>query len=168
MVVLETSHDGDGTHHRDLFREQIDLPVLQSIFCDFDRLLLRIAGRGESIVLAHPERSPLFQQQPERLAALVHEGLLCSITTGSLRGDFGQLVRRFTIEILRDGLVHNLASDSHDPLHRPPGLPGVLEAIEVELPGIAAQREWLTKLAPAAILGGQPLPPRPALGAMVE
>jgi protein-tyrosine phosphatase len=135
---------------------------------DFDALLLRIRGRGESIVLAHPERSPLFQQQPERLASLVEEGLLCSITTGSLRGDFGQLVRRFTIEILRDGLVHNVASDSHDHLRRPPGLREALEDLEDELPGIAGQSEWLTSLTPAAILAGEPLPPRPAQGALIE
>jgi protein-tyrosine phosphatase len=94
--------------------------------------------------------------------------VLCSITTGALRGDFGQLVRRFTIELLREGLVHDVASDAHDHLHRPPGLQGALENVEAELPGIAAQLEWLTNLAPAAILEGQPLPPRPALGAMVE
>jgi protein-tyrosine phosphatase len=135
---------------------------------DFDALLLRIRARGESIVLAHPERSPLFQQQPERLASLVEEGLLCSVTTGSLRGDFGRLVRRFTIEMLRDGLVHNVASDSHDHLYRPPGLREALEDLEDELPGIAGQSEWLTRLAPAAILVGERLPPRPALGALIE
>ena len=47
-VVLETSHDGDGTHHRDLFREQIDLPVLQSIFCDFDDTVGRLSDSGPS------------------------------------------------------------------------------------------------------------------------
>src|SRR5439155_16993000 len=53
---------------------------------DFDELLLRIRSRGESIVLAHPERSPLFQQEPERLARLVEAGLLCSVTAGSISG----------------------------------------------------------------------------------
>jgi protein-tyrosine phosphatase len=135
---------------------------------DFDSLLLRIRARGEVIVLAHPERSPLFQQQPERLVALVEEGLLCSVTSGSLRGDFGQLVRDFTIELLREGLVHNVASDSHDERRRPPGMRAALEDLEDELPGLAAQREWLTSLTPAAILAGEPLPPRPALGALIE
>ena len=39
-VVLETSHDSAGTRHRDLVRSHIDLPVLQSHFCEFEELLL--------------------------------------------------------------------------------------------------------------------------------
>lgn len=125
---------------------------------DFDHLLMRIHDREESIVLAHPERSPLFQQEPERLVRLVREGLLCSITTGSMRGDFGRLVRRFTLELLREGLVHNVASDAHDQLARPPGLADAFTSIEGELPGISGHSEWLTSLVPAAILAGEPLP----------
>ena len=128
---------------------------------DFDLLLVTILSRGESVVLAHPERSPLFQQEPERLLRLVDAGLLCSISTGSLRGDFGELVRRFTIELLREGVAHDLSSDAHDSLQRPPGLADALSRVEHELPGISAQGEWLTELAPAAILAGEPLPSRP-------
>jgi protein-tyrosine phosphatase len=131
---------------------------------DFDHILMRIHEREESIVLAHPERSPLFQQEPERLVRLVREGLLCSITTGSMRGDFGRLVRRFTLELLREGLVHNVASDAHDQLARPPGLADAFSAVESELPGIPAQMEWLTNLVPAAVLAGEPPPALPAGG----
>lgn len=132
---------------------------------DFDALLLRIRSRGESIVLAHPERAPLFQQEPERLVRLVEAGLLCSVTAGSIRGAFGGPVRRFSIELLREQLVHDLSSDAHDHLNRRPGIGDALASAEEELPGISAQTEWLTKLAPAAILAGEPLPPRPPAGA---
>ena len=37
-VVLETSHDSDDASHRDLFREHIDMPVLQSHFCDYEEI----------------------------------------------------------------------------------------------------------------------------------
>ena len=131
---------------------------------DFDELLLRIRSRGESIVLAHPERSPLFQQEPERLARLVEAGLLCSVTAGSISGTFGAPVRRFSIELLQEGLVHDLSSDAHDPIGRPPGIGDALATAEDELPGISAQNEWLTELVPAAILAGEPLPPRPSAG----
>lgn len=135
---------------------------------DFDELLLRIHGREQSIVLAHPERSPLLQQEPERLARLVEEGLLCSLTAGSIAGMFGGAVRRFSLELLRAGLVHDVSSDAHDHLNRPPRLGDALAAAEAELPGIGFQAEWLTTLAPAAILAGEPLPERPPLPRHVE
>ena len=128
---------------------------------DFDMLLLNVHRRGEPILLAHPERAPLFQQEPERLHRLVEAGLLCSITAGSIRGQFGEHVRRFTIEILRWELAHDIASDSHDDRQRPPSLADALAQAEAELPGIGAPQNWLTSLAPAAILAGEPLPPRP-------
>jgi hypothetical protein len=45
-VVLETSHEADGAGHRDLFREQIDLPILKSYCCDFEDLLLHDGCTG--------------------------------------------------------------------------------------------------------------------------
>jgi protein-tyrosine phosphatase len=130
---------------------------------DFDMLILRIHERGEPILLAHPERSPLFQREPERLRQLVDAGVLCSITAGSIDGRFGQAVRSFTLDILREGLAHDVASDSHDAARRPPGIAAALGRAEPDLPGLAAQVGWLTELAPAAILAGAPLPPRPQL-----
>jgi len=84
----------------------------------FDLLLQRICADGESIVLAHPERCPLFQQEPERLVRLVEEGLLCSITAGSMRGDFGRRVRHFTIDLLREDLVHDVFLAAFRQRHR--------------------------------------------------
>jgi protein-tyrosine phosphatase len=155
---LDTLRLGDGPYLL------IECP-LSATAGDFDAALLRVHGRGESIVLAHPERSPLFQREPERLAYLVATGLLCSLTAGSLRGSFGAPVRRFSLELLREGLVHDLSSDAHDHLARRPGLADALDSAEQELPGIAARRQWLTELAPAAILAGEPLPEPPALSA---
>jgi hypothetical protein len=49
-VVLETSHDGDGTSHRDLLREDIDRPVLMSHFCEFEDLLLNDGCTGVAVI----------------------------------------------------------------------------------------------------------------------
>ncbi len=49
-VILETSHDGNGSHHRDLYREAIDLPVLQSHLCDYEDLLLHDGCTGIAVV----------------------------------------------------------------------------------------------------------------------
>jgi hypothetical protein len=49
-VVLETSHATGGAGHRDLFREDIDLPVLMSHFCDFEDLLLHDGCTGVAVI----------------------------------------------------------------------------------------------------------------------
>lgn len=49
-VVLETSHDATSEQHRDLYREQIDLPVLKSYLCDFEELLLNDGCTGVAVI----------------------------------------------------------------------------------------------------------------------
>ena len=49
-VILETSHETDGTRHVDLFREAIDLPILKSHCCDFEELLLNDGCTGLAIM----------------------------------------------------------------------------------------------------------------------
>ena len=49
-VVLETSHQSDDNQHRDLFREQIDLSVLRSHFCDCEELLLNDGCTGVAVI----------------------------------------------------------------------------------------------------------------------
>lgn len=120
-----------------------------------------LQARGFRPLLAHPERSPAFLGDRPRLAELVRRGVLCSVTAASLSGRFGRQVRHFACAMFREGLVHNVASDAHDPVRRAPGLSAGLEAIEQAVPGAGAQRDWLTREVPASILAGEDAPPRP-------
>ncbi len=49
-VVLETSHDYSATGHRDLYREHIDMPILQSILWDFEELLVNDGCTGIAVL----------------------------------------------------------------------------------------------------------------------
>lgn len=49
-VVLETSHEHDVTGHCDLFREQIDMPVLTSVLMEFENLLLNDGCAGIAVL----------------------------------------------------------------------------------------------------------------------
>jgi len=49
-VVLETSHESQDNSHQDLHREQIDLPVLKSHFCEFEDLLLNDGCTGVAVI----------------------------------------------------------------------------------------------------------------------
>jgi protein-tyrosine phosphatase len=117
--------------------------------------------RGFRPILAHPERSPAFQTDLERLGQMVQRGVRCSITASSMSGRFGGTVRRVTLRMLREGLVHDVASDAHDEDGRPPGLLAGFESAERELPGISQHASWFTQGAPEALLAGEPLPPGP-------
>lgn len=130
-----------------------------------DEALFDLEVRGYRPVLAHPERCPLFQADVDRLRALVDRGILCSVNAGSMAGRFGQTVRRFALTLFRKELVHDVSSDSHDDTGRPPKLSVGFESLEAELPGISDQAAWFTEDVPAAILAGDPLPPRPELPA---
>jgi protein-tyrosine phosphatase len=131
---------------------------------DIEGIISGLKGRGFQAVLAHPERCPLFQRDPERLRKIVAGGALCSITAGSMLGRFGQSVRTFTVEMLRDGLVHDVASDAHDHIHRPPALTEGFGNVKDDLPGIDRHVPWYTVTSPVAILAGNPVPAAPDLG----
>ena len=121
-----------------------------------DALVLDLQRRGHRVVLAHPERCPAFQRDRRPLETLVREGVLASITAGSLVGSFGSTVQRFAMQLVRDELVHNVASDTHDPQRRPPGM-----AAELQAAGLQALTDWLTQEVPAAVLDGGEVPTRP-------
>ena len=132
---------------------------------DMEGIIASLSKRGFQAVLAHPERCPLFQRDIERLRKIVHGGTFCSITAGSMMGRFGRPVRAFTVDMLREGLVHDVASDAHDHIHRPPSLVEGFGEVNEELPGIEEHAAWYTVTAPVAILAGNPLPKAPDIRA---
>jgi protein-tyrosine phosphatase len=121
-----------------------------------ENVIAGLRARGHQVLLAHPERCPAFHRDRDALVRLAASGVACSITAGSLVGRFGREVRRFTMGLVADGLVHNVASDAHDAVRRPPGM-----AAELETAGLDGLRAWSTEAVPQAILDGEPLPPRP-------
>jgi len=68
-VVLETSHDKTNGAHADLYREQIDMPVLQSILYDYEDLLLDDGCCG--IAILNP-RQPMEIQLDEHKLLFVY------------------------------------------------------------------------------------------------
>ena len=60
--------------------------------------------------------------------------------------------------------MHDIASDAHDIEGRPPVTSHDLRAAAKGLRTLRGQAEWLTASAPAAIVAGTALPPRPRGG----
>ena len=111
---------------------------------------------GHRVVLAHPERCPAIQRDVSIVRRLVGEGVLMSLTAGSLAGRFGSKARRLAVALLEEGLAHNVTSDAHDAGNRPPSV-----RAEIARAGFADLAEWLTEEVPSAVLAGGPVPQRP-------
>ncbi len=117
--------------------------------------------RGFRAVLAHPERARAVQLSPDRLRDLVGRGALAQVTAGALLGDFGRMAQQVAGTLLRNGLVHFLASDAHGAVSRVPGLTQGLEEA-ARITGVEpAELGWMVTDGPRQLLrGGAVRPPR--------
>lgn len=123
---------------------------------ELENAVFRLQTRGTTAVLAHPERNPQVQAEPERLRSLVEGGALVQITAASLDGRLGRGPRAASQRLLELELVHLLASDAHSPEIRQVGMSAAAKAV-----GDRVLARWLTEGVPAAIVAATTLPPRP-------
>jgi protein-tyrosine phosphatase len=137
----------------------LECPIKSTLIPGFVGTGRRIAHRGHRVLLAHPERSPIFLRSPEALDELVGEGMLAQVTAGALSGRFGRTVRRCALDLVARGSVHVVASDGHDR-----GRPAAIASELAATPIGPALTGWLTRDAPAALLAGDNPPPRPDVG----
>jgi protein-tyrosine phosphatase len=133
-------------------------PPFAPVATGLDALISDLHQRGYRVVLAHPERCHALHRDRAMLERIVSSGALTSITAGSLDGKFGSAVARFARELLAEEMVHNVASDAHDPSRRAPTIAG-----ELNRAGLGELAPWLTQAVPEAILSGGTVPPRPPI-----
>lgn len=111
-------------------------------------------------VLAHPEVLPWLEVP--RLGALVEGGALLQVTAAAITADFGRYPHQKVWELLDEGLVHFVASDSHSPTWRAPGL-SKARALLTQRLGSATARA-LVEDNPASVLADVPLHATAAAG----
>jgi protein-tyrosine phosphatase len=85
-----------------------------------ERLTQWLLDRQVQPLIAHPERNKGVMRAPSRLKAFIDQGCLLQVTAGSLVGRFGERAQELAEALLRDNVVSLLASDAHNPAHRPP------------------------------------------------
>jgi hypothetical protein len=61
-LVLESSHNNADNGHDDLYREQIELPVLMSHFFEFEELLLNDGCTGVAVISPHDAMEVQFDE----------------------------------------------------------------------------------------------------------
>ena len=123
----------------------------------FGEIVSRVRSFGMTPVIAHPERNDAIQADLAKVAGLVDAGALIQVTAASLDGRLGSRTRASARKLVDAGLVHMVGSDAPTAGLREVGLSGACKVI-----GDEALARWLTESVPAAIVGDEDLPVRPA------
>jgi protein-tyrosine phosphatase len=123
----------------------------------------RLADRGLTPILTHPERNPILQQTPQRILEWAEQGCLMQVTASALTGFWGERTEIVARWLLDRSAVHILASDAHDTKRRIPNL-SAARAVAEKIVG-AEYAAALVEDNPGAIVKGMPIPycPRPVL-----
>ena len=108
---------------------------------------------GITPIITHPERNPIIQHDMNILFELVSMGALCQVTAMSITGDFGGMVMKCAEMLLKNRLVHVIASDAHSFDSRPPVLSPAVDAAS-GIMGSYEDAERMVTEVPAAILAG--------------
>ncbi len=68
---------------------------------------------GFTPIIAHPERYCLEYRKSKLLKELVDKGVLLQINSESIIGAYGKRAKKAAYELLKDGMVHIVGTDSH-------------------------------------------------------
>ncbi len=85
-------------------------------------ILYQIQLRGYIPILAHPERCMPIIRDNGILTDIIDRGALAQVNAGSLTGLFGRKVKKTAIRLIRQGMIHFVASDAHSDYGRTPEL----------------------------------------------
>ena len=89
--------------------------------------------RGYIPIIAHPERNTVIRNDPSQLFDLVNQGALAQVNASSIIGAKGRALRKFTLKLCKNHLVHFIASDAHHLTKRPFLLPSAYAYLERKL-----------------------------------
>jgi protein-tyrosine phosphatase len=101
-------------------RKHVLLELPHELYLPLEPVLSQLASLRMVGILSHPERNQGILRQPDLLPGLVAAGCLMQVTAESVMGVFGSASRELSEWMLRQNLVHFLASDGHGPRRRKP------------------------------------------------
>lgn len=78
------------------------------------RLFYEMQANRITPILVHPERNKVLMNEPDILFDLVQKGVLTQMTAGSLIGNFGKKIQKFTMKCIESNLMHTIATDAHN------------------------------------------------------
>ena len=117
---------------------------------NIEGLFFNLLTAGYVPIVTHPERMSWIDRDYDILVRLVRSGAWMQITAGAVLGKFGSRAKGWSERLLHDGMVHIVASDAHDAVHRPPAMKEAFRALR----SLVGEEEAmnLVQIRPEAIL----------------
>lgn len=116
----------------------------------FEQLVLQLLEAGYVPIITHPERLTWVKSYYEVFCRLVLRGVWIQITAGSIEGRFGAHAHYWAERMLKEGLVHVIASDAHSVRQRPPKMQAAV-ALAAALVG-EQEVQYMVTTRPTAVL----------------
>ena len=82
----------------------------------------RVQAAGFIPIIAHVERYSDIVSHPARVSDLIEMGCFIQVNASSVMGKYGFGISHFTKKLLKENMVHFVASDAHDTGRRAPHL----------------------------------------------
>ena len=113
----------NGTHY-----VLVEFPVFES-YSYIERGLRELQRTGCWPILAHVERYPSLRDM-KKIRELTEQGVLIQVNASSVIGKAGFQAKQFCKKLMKENLVHIVATDAHGSLHRRPMIAECLTYIE--------------------------------------
>lgn len=82
-----------------------------------DELIFDMQMKGYEVILAHPERYPYINVHGSRIEQLKNQGVFFQVNTLSLGGFYGEESKKRAFEMIEQGWVEFLGTDTHNTLY---------------------------------------------------
>lgn len=91
----------------------LEFPTQMHLSKEVERQLFQIQLKGYIPIIAHIERCFFFYEHCDVLKEWVKRGIETQLTVASLKGIFGEKVKSFAIQVLKEDMVTYLITDAH-------------------------------------------------------
>lgn len=136
-------------------RKHVLLELPHELYFPLEPVLESLSAAGMQGILSHPERNHGLLRQRGLIPPLVEYGCLMQVTAGSLLGSFGSGSQEFSEWMVREGLVHFIATDAHGIRSRRPRMAKAAERVRQLADDEMARLICTTN--PACVFDGQPV-----------
>ena len=93
----------------------------------------QLLDEGLLPIIGHPEQYAWVKDQYDIMSELLEQGAWVQVTSDSLLGMFGQQAQELACQLINDGLVHVVASESHSLDYKPPLLGEARQKLEKQV-----------------------------------